>query len=294
MALSSIVGSTVFKQVWGKFRVYAYEALSQGALIGPNSTNDGWMEADQSDSLAARAVAMEAIAAGAWGWACLGAEVAPYVDESTDVCAAATDVGSAVYLGEEGDISLSAGVTFAQEVGIVNGTTSILLIPAVSLSGTDLSLSGNETVGGTLGVTGNTTLGGTLAVTGASTLTGGATIGTGKDLTFAKGGVVNAVVTSSDDSTATAGCTHLVDTSVKDVNLTLPAAAAGLNVRATCSSATKQLTVTAGSGDKLINASGAQKDSAKANAAAYAHISLVAVDATNWITVGYQGTWTYS
>lgn len=166
MALTSIVGTTVFKHTWGKFRFNAAEAISQGALISPDATGDGWYEADQGDSKGAVAIAMEAVASGGTGWACLGAEVAPVVDESTDVCAASGDIGSALYLGEEGDVSLSAGGTFAQQVGWVTSTTSFVLVPQVSLSGTALSLSGNCSVGGTLGVTGAATLASTLAVTG--------------------------------------------------------------------------------------------------------------------------------
>jgi hypothetical protein len=108
-----------------------------------------------------------------------------------------------------------------------------------------------------------------------------------------KGYIIETPQSVSDDTTVASGV-YVVDTSAKDVTLTLPAAAAGLMVKACCTSATKQLTVTAGSGDKLINASGAAKDSTKGDAAAYNNITLLAVDTTNWITLGYQGTWTYS
>lgn len=158
MALTSIIGKTIFRHVWGKFRVYAYEALSAGALIGADATNDGFIEADQGDSVGAMAIAMEDIAASTFGWACLAAEVA--IDSrSAATCAASTDVGSALYLGEEGDVSTSAGATYAQQVGYVTSTSTFLLLPATSLSGTALSLSGNLSVGGTLGVTGAATLG---------------------------------------------------------------------------------------------------------------------------------------
>ncbi len=161
MALTSIIGKTVFKHIYGKFKVYLYSAVTQGALIAADSSNDGWILADQSTSVAASAIAMEAGAAGATIWACMAAEVAT-INEGSSVCAASGDVGSALYLSEDGDVSLTAGTTFAQNVGYVTSTGTFILLPSTSLSGTDVSLSGNLSVGGTLGVTGNTAFSGTI------------------------------------------------------------------------------------------------------------------------------------
>jgi len=109
-----------------------------------------------------------------------------------------------------------------------------------------------------------------------------------------KGGVIEYVGTASKAAEMATPGYMLVDTSSEDVTITLPAAVAGWRCGAVCTSATKQLTVAANSSDKLIDASGAAKDSAKANAAAYSAIYLLAVDATNWVTTSSQGTWSYS
>jgi len=282
----------------GKCRVPVYSAVTQGALIAVDVSNNGWILADASTSIPATLIAMQAGAAGDTIWACVAAVVEAMDTETSGVftatnIAAAADVTKPLYVGESGDLLLTAG-TIGQVVGNILSRTEFFLCPNTWLTGVNLSASG------TLAVTGNSTLGGTLAVTGATTLTGavamngGGTVASGKNVTFAKGSVIETTQTAADDATLTAGGSVLVDTSAKDISITLPAAVAGLAVTAVCSSATKQLTVVAASGDKLINASGAAKDNTKGNAAAYNNISLMAVDGTNWITTGYQGTWTYA
>jgi hypothetical protein len=230
--------------------------------------------------------------------------------------AAAADVGKPFYLGESGKLQITEGATNGQEVGYVISRTEGFISPSVSLSGTALTLSGNLSVGGTLAVTGASTL------TGALAINGGATVATGKDLTMVngtftmtegsavltkgdltltagnltltKGSFIDYVVSVSDDTAATLGGTYIVDTSAKDVTLTLPAAAAGLTVTAIATSATKQLTIAAASGDKILEAYTA-KDQVKANAAAGARLTLRCLGAVNWIALDAGvGTWTYS
>jgi len=245
------------------------------------------------------------------------------------MCAAA-DVGKPFYVGESGKVQITEGATCAQEVGYIIDLTTAFISPSVSLSGTALSLSGNLTVGGTLAVTGASTLTGALAINGGATVAtgknftmvkgtltntegnlvltkgdltmteGSATLTKGDltltagNLTLTKGSFLDYVVAVSDDTAATLGGTYIVDTSAKDVTLTLPAAVAGLTVTGIATSATKQLTIKAATGDKILEAYVA-KDQVKANAAAGAMLTLRCLTATNWIALDAGvGTWTYS
>lgn len=192
MAYTNVSGKTI-KRAFGKFKGYAYEAISVGDLCGLDNSHVGFIVADEEASVAARCVALENIAAGDTGWFGAAAVVAAPASESSGVFSvqnmfAAADVAAVLYLdggANEGLVSVSAGSTYAQEVGYVISRTEMMIIPAVSLSGTALALSGNLSAGGTLGVTGNTSLGGALAVTGATTATGkitangGLTLGAG-------------------------------------------------------------------------------------------------------------------
>lgn len=190
MAYTDISGKTI-KRAFGKFKAVAYEAISVGDLCGLDANNDGFIVADEEASVAARCVALENIAASETGWFAAAAVVAAPATESSGVFSAqnffaAGDVASVLYLdggANEGLVSTSAGSTYAQEVGYVISRTEMMIIPAVSLSGTALALSGNLSAGGTLGVTGNTSLGGTLAVTGDTTATGAITANGGAVLT---------------------------------------------------------------------------------------------------------------
>ena len=148
-------------------------------------------------------------------------------------------------------------------VGFVLSRTEFFLCPNTWLTGVNISASGtltvtgNSTLGGTLGVTGNTTLTGTLAAKDT------VTVASGKNVVMTKGGVIEYVGTASKDAEMTTPGYMLVDTSTKDVTITLPTAVAGWRCGAVCTSASKKLTVAANSSDKLIDASGAAKDSAE-------------------------------
>lgn len=332
MALTSIIGNVTFKHVWGKFRAVLAEDVTQGALLSPSSSEDGWVEADQSDSEGAQAIALQAGSDGDTIWACLGAEVA---DGDEDSIAASGDVGSALYLAEDGDVSLSEGGTFAQTVGWVGSTYTLVLVPQVSLSGTSATISGNVSIGGTLGVTGNTTLSGTLAVTKATTLTGalaingGATVASGKNLTLTKGTLTNTegdIVATKGDITATEGdinvtAGHIIMTAgmikpkvddgvdgataldstsniiccelTEDTTLTLPTASAGLWYEVYHKSGDKVLTIAPNTSDKIVDpADGGLHDKLYDDKGLDCHVKLVAVDDTNWICTSLNGDWT--
>lgn len=289
----------IIKEAWVPFKVLLAGTASVGEPLYFSDSSDGAVRADADDK-PCNCFAMEDGVSGDTINACMACLVEAQGSVATGgiysrtAVAASTDYGLALYISATaGEYSTSAG-TIGQQVGWILGAYEVMLVASQYLTGTNISASGN------LSVTGNSTLTGTLAVTSTTTLTGalaangGITVASGKNLTFTKGEVIGYVGTASDDATLTCGGTILVDTSSKDVNITLPTAAAGLCVKAVCTSATKQLTVTANTSDKVINASGAAKDSVKGSAAAYNNITLFAVDATNWVTLGYQGTWTYS
>ncbi len=159
MALTSILGKTVFVSPLAEFRALLTATVGQGALISPDSSSDGWKLADQSDSVPAWAIAMQAGVSGDTVWACQAASV-EISDTGSSTCAASGDVGSALYLGESGDVSLSAGATYPQLVGYVSSTRGFQLVPQGSISGSTLTVTGNGTVGGNLAVTGTLSAGG--------------------------------------------------------------------------------------------------------------------------------------
>jgi len=99
MAISSIVGKTNFKasSVWGKCRVPLYSAVTQGALIALDASNNGWKLADASDSVPASLIAMQAGEAGDTIWACAAAVVRA---EATNTNGVFTDT----YIAEAGDV----------------------------------------------------------------------------------------------------------------------------------------------------------------------------------------------
>ena len=305
MAYSDKEGKTIL-DAFGKFQSVLYADCEVGDLIARDTSNEGWILADDSTGITASAVAIENGSATDTIWMALAAvvETPPTEsggDYSDTACALAADVMDTLYLGESGKVEDSAGTT-PQVVGFIISTTRFVLCPNTYITGTDQTLSGNLVVGGTASVTGNTTLTGTLTCNGNVTLGSGDTLTLTKgditltegELILTKGSVVQTVTAVAETGPGTIGGVYLVDTSSADVTLTLPAASAGLVITAACTSATKQLIITAATGDKLINASGEAKDKATGNAAAYNNITLVAVDGTNWITTGFQGTWTYA
>lgn len=228
MAYSDVAGK-VINNAYGIFNAYLYATVKPGDLIAPDATNDGWILADQGDSVAAVAVAIEGGVAGETVKAALAVEfsikdtIGSRGVPTATALAASTDVGSPLYTGESGAASGSAGGTLSQVVGYILSAYKALLIPQSYLTGTTMSLSGNASVGGTFAVTGATTL------TGALTANGGITVGTGKDLTmtkgniiFTKGGVQRYVRAITATDTILVNDDILLVTPAADTVLTLP------------------------------------------------------------------------
>jgi hypothetical protein len=298
MAYTDVEGKTIL-EAWGKFKGLLYADCDVGDLLSRDTTNDGWILADQSTSIVAEAVAMQNGVAGAEIWMCLAAVIeAPPTESAGDwsagVLALTGDKCSLLYVGESGKAQSSAGGTLAQTVGIILTTSTAILKPNVYLTGTDMTLSGNASVGGTLGVTGAVTLASTLAVAEVATLTKGATVGSGYNITFTKGGVLEYVGAVGADTTATSPGTYIAAVSAADAKLTLPSAVAGLEVTVIVDSATKQCTIVPGSGDKLLTVDYTAKDSVINTKGAGAWITYRALTTTNWMRYASYGTWTES
>ena len=212
-----------------------------------------------------------------------------------------------------GDIDLSAAATGTYDIILKDATADALSIRRAT---TDMMVFNSTTPSVT--ITPATT------ITGLITANGGITVASGKDVTLTKGTLTNTegnLVMTKGDITMTAGNitmtaggvretitavadtpatavtdgVYVVDTSAKDIVLTLPSAVAGMHIIVVATSATKQVEIDAASGDKLLNTSYVATDKVKANAAAGANIHLVAISTTNWLTIGTSlGTWTYS
>jgi hypothetical protein len=78
-----------------------------------------------------------------------------------------------------------------------------------------------------------------------------------------------------------------------DIVLTLPTAAAGLIYHVVDANETEvaDVTITAASGDKIDDGSAAASVVHDTDAENFASITLVAIDATNWVTITSTGTW---
>jgi len=180
MAYTNVTGKRVCNP-FCKFRGTAYVALKAGDLCALDTSNEGFILADQSSSIAAMCVAIENIAAGKEGWFALACEIeAPDTFSSgiwsAGVLGLAADVCDPLYLAEDGEASDSAGGTFSQVVGFITATNRCVLQPQAAITGTTLSISGNASVGGTFGVTGKATFaegGGNIAAKGLDISDGG-------------------------------------------------------------------------------------------------------------------------
>jgi hypothetical protein len=311
MAYSDVSGK-IITRVFGKFRGTAYVAVVPGNLLARDTTNEGWILADESDASVAEAVAVETIAAGAEGWMALACEIkAPPTIATGGVVTAgalaiAADVCDALYLDDDGLASDTEGSTTVQQVGFILSTERALLMPNVGITGTAISsttltTSGNATVGGALAVTGTSTL------TGAVAINGGATVASGKNLTMTKGNVLmtegnvaftkGQVLDSVNDGATGAATLDATDTVTvcelsADTTLTLPTAVAGQHFTVVHKSGDYVLTVKAGTSDKIIDpADGGVHDTIYDDKGLDCHISLVAADDTNWVCTSLNGGW---
>lgn len=300
MSYTDYEGKTIL-QAWGKFRSYCYEAVDVGDLLARDTSNNGWIPADQGDSEAAEAIALENGDAGDTIWMALAVVIEAPPTESTGAWSAqalclAEDVGSVLYVGESGKAQSSQGATLGQQVGFMTSTSTAVLCPGGYLTTTSLSLSS------TLAVTGATTL------TGALAANGGITIGSGKNLVLTKG---NATLTEGTLAVTKGmikpavkdGATGAVELATEynvvcveaaaDTTLTLPTAVAGLKYEIVHKSGDFTLTVTANTSDKIIDpADGEVHDKIADDKGLDCHITLVAVDDTNWVCTSLNGGWT--
>ncbi len=143
----------IITEVYGPFKVYAYEAVKDGDLVYFDTTNEGVIPADQSDNEAAHAVCVNGGAAGdtvtcAMGVVFRSPATCTSGVWSDNALAAAGDVGSPLYLGESGAASTSQGATNGQQVGRILDIYTARLVPGEFLTDTNVSLSGTLTVAG--------------------------------------------------------------------------------------------------------------------------------------------------
>lgn len=182
MAFTDFSGK-IIDQAWGVFKVVLGTVVVDvipGDLIAPKTSTDNYVLADEGGSLPATCVAVTGGTTGDTITVAMAVvAVAPPVVTAGVLTAqnffAATDIGSMLYCdgatdATTGKVSLSVGGTTSQQVGWVIARDKMLLIPGVSLSGTNLTLSGDLSVGGTAAVTGAATLNSTVSVLGAITM----------------------------------------------------------------------------------------------------------------------------
>lgn len=312
MAYIDVAGKTIL-DAYGKFKAVLYATCVVGDLLARDTTNEGFILADDSSGIAADCVALENGVAGESIWMALAAviEVRPTVSSgvwSDGVLALAPDVCNLLYLGESGKVEDASGTT-PQTVGFILSTTRAVLKPNAYLTGTDLTLSG------TLAVTGISTFTGVATFTAAPLFNAGFIVPSGQavkltkgDLTLTEGNVIltagyvqNVRKTSKaatvELTAAEAG--YVEATCTADVTLTLPTAAAGLEFIFYHLATVNTLKIVAGTSDKLLNAAGAAKDNVSDDKAIGNLIWLRAVDAVNWVTLarggaGGVGVWTYA
>ncbi|MDD5338425.1 MAG: hypothetical protein PHG35_03315 [Dehalococcoidales bacterium] len=307
------VGGKTILDAFLKFQAVLYAACVAGDALAADVTNEGFILADDSSSIAADCFALEDGAAGdtIWMAKAIVVEVRPTESNgvwSDGVLALAADVMDPLYLGESGKLEDSVGTT-PQVCGRILSTTRAYFCADGYLTSTDLSLSGTLAVGGASTFTGIATF------TAAPIFSAGFVVPTGKDITLTKGNVTltegNVVLTAgyvqnvrktakAETATLTvAECGYVEVTCTADVELTLPAAAAGLEFIFYHLASVNTLKITAGASDKLLNAAGAAKDNVSDDKAIGNLIWLRAVDAVNWVTLarggaGGVGVWTYA
>lgn len=163
---------------FGRFRANVMEAVVTGDLLNWYATDatSALQFADQSDSQAAQAVALEDIAAGAEGMCAMAAILKAPTTLATGGVAtqvyfgASSDFyGVALYLGESGKPASAQGGSYVQLVGYNINRYTIMLMPNTALTGvagsfTTLAASGAVTHTGTTDATNSTS--GILVVTG--------------------------------------------------------------------------------------------------------------------------------
>jgi len=214
MAYTDSAGKEV-KQAYGAFQAYAYEACVAGQLVAQDTSNEGFIPADDGDGEDAVAICMVDVAALAQGWFCRAAIIKARDTESSGVWSAGTffaagDVTSNLYLGESGLASLTIGDTVKQRVGWVISTSEMYLAPGGEMAASAGSFT-------------------TLAVTGDMSIGGNVTVATTKNVVMTKGNLTltnGAVVHTEGGYTMTAGDLSVTTGNVNistagNINLTL-------------------------------------------------------------------------
>jgi len=327
---------------WGRFRGVVMEAVVVGDLVSFYNTDatSAFQFADQSDSQPAQAVACEDGAAEEEIWLALAVELeAPRTVGTGGAVTqqhfgASTDYfGAALYLGEDGKPSSSAGGTYSQLVGYNLDRDRILLQPNTALTGvagsfttlaasdvlsvtdttdaSDADTASIKTKGG-LGITKKLYVGTDITMLkGTFTNTEGDVVLTKGDLTLTAGdatltdgsitlttGVVKMVQKTSKTATATltdAEQGYVEVSPAASTTLTLPTAAAGKYFLIKHLAETQTLIVAAGTSDKLIDPSdGGVHDKATDDKGLDCILELRAVDATNWLVIHSDGDWTFA
>lgn len=190
----------------------------------------------------------------------------------------------------EGNLVLTKG-----DATLTAGNLTLTLGDATLTEGALTLTKGNATLtAGNLTLTkGNATL-----TEGALTLTKGDATLTAGDLVLTDGYVKQVAVTalSADQVLTTAMCGNVsvATGSSAAIALTLPAAAAGLEYTIFQISGTKNIVITAGTGDYIIADNAADDNTATLTSCIGGSIVLRAMDATNWVVLGSNGTWGYT
>lgn len=220
-----------------------------------------------------------------------------------------------------GTLAVTGAVTLSSTLAVTGAST---LTGALAANGGITVASGKNltlTKGTLTNTEGNivATKGDVIITEGALTMTKGSATLTAGDLTLTKG----AATLTEGDLTLTAGKIVLTDGYIKNVAvtaltanqvlteamcgnvtvntgsgdaiaLTLPAAAAGLEYSIFQIAGSKNIVISAGSGDFIIADNAADDNTATLTSNIGGSITLRAIDASNWVVLGSIGSWAYT
>lgn len=245
---------------WGRHRATVMEAVEVGDLVSRYVTDNAYTYqfADESDSQAAEAVALEDIAAAGTGWFALAAELKAPVSVGTGgavtrnyFAAAADFLGKPLYLSTTGGkASSSTGGSLVQVVGCLLARDRILLSPGGGLltgagAFSTITASGLVAVSDTTEATGSTD--GSLKTAGGMGIAKKLYVGT--DFDVGGNAVIDGTLTQTGIATFTAAPIFSAgfvvptgfDVALTKGNLTLTAGVVNM-IRKTAKTATATLT----------------------------------------------------
>lgn len=288
MSYSDRAGKTI-EDAFGIFKVVlASDSVVPGDLLGPVVASDAWKLADEDTGpVPAQAIAMECGDTGDTITVCLACNIRTKPTCTAGVwaeveLALAADIGSPLYLSATaGKASISAGGTTNQQVGVITGLYTATLSPGGYLNSTSLTLSGDIAAA-------NQTLSGTLAVTGVATFTGQDVHSAGIALAANKGLVYGGNSSGSATSGSLMPGMNVITAGAAG-SYTLPAYAAGTEVKVANAAAAASITIIGPSLSCFNSASNASR--LVSQAAANEGIHLVAVSATRYAIVAKNGSW---